>query len=130
MAAAIGNNYAAKAKEFTDRVRKLSVQENWKRVEKAAEKLLDSAAEGEPWAIQVLADRLEGKPAQRIEGVDGNALTFQLQVPWLAQAAQSRGWMPNEIKDIAEEKGPLLIEGGQVSEGERASELGGEDAYP
>ncbi len=64
MAAAIGNQYAAKAKEFLDKLRKASVQEDWKRVTQAAEKLLDCAAAGEPWAIQILADRLDGKAHQ------------------------------------------------------------------
>lgn len=33
----------------------------------AAEKLLDCASKGEPWAIQQLADRLDGKPSQSVE---------------------------------------------------------------
>ena len=33
----------------------------------AAEKLLDFASAGESWAIQQLADRLDGKPAQQVQ---------------------------------------------------------------
>ena len=31
----------------------------------AAEKLADAAAKGEPWAIQMVADRFDGKPTER-----------------------------------------------------------------
>lgn len=42
-------------------------QEDSKRLRDAAEKLLDLAAQGEPWAVQMLADRLDGKPAQQVQ---------------------------------------------------------------
>ena len=38
----------------------------------AAEKLLDCAAGGEPWAIRELADRLDGKPIPIIDVGDGD----------------------------------------------------------
>ena len=36
----------------------------------AVEKLLTLAADGEPWAIKELADRLDGKPAQQVIATD------------------------------------------------------------
>lgn len=62
--APIGNNNAVKNKLWIDTLRRVITQDRSDRVRKAAEKLLDSAAEGEQWAIKELADRLDGKPAQ------------------------------------------------------------------
>lgn len=59
-----GNQNAIKGKEFMDRLRKICVQDDYKQLEKAAQSLLDQAACGEPWAIQMLADRFDGKPNQ------------------------------------------------------------------
>lgn len=42
-------------------------QDDGKRLRDAAEKLLDKAAVGEPWALGMLADRLDGKVAQAVE---------------------------------------------------------------
>ncbi len=66
MAAAIGNQYAAKAKLVTDAIRKAIVQEDGKRLRQGVDKLLDAFASGEPWAIEQVMNRLEGKPAQGV----------------------------------------------------------------
>ncbi len=41
-------------------------QDDGKRLRGAAEKLLDLAEAGEPWAVKELADRLDGKVAQSL----------------------------------------------------------------
>lgn len=41
-------------------------QDSGKRLRECAEILLTLAAKGEPWAVQMLADRLDGKAAQPI----------------------------------------------------------------
>ena len=60
-----------------DRVIVQDEQTKAPRLRKAVEALLDAAAKGEDWAIQMLADRLDGKPKQQTEltGADGSALT-------------------------------------------------------
>lgn len=88
--APIGNDYGAKAKEFLDRVRKLCVQEDWKRLEKAANQLLDKAANGESWAIQMLADKFDGKATQPVEGKIDHSVTHEHRTvsetsSWLAE---------------------------------------------
>ena len=55
-----------KAKRFYAALDRAIVQEDGKRLRAAADKLLDNASKGEPWAIQMLADRLDGKPAQQL----------------------------------------------------------------
>ena len=64
MAAPIGNRNAHKGKIFFDALRRAMAGDDHKRLRKSAERLLDLAAEGEPWAIKELADRLDGRPAQ------------------------------------------------------------------
>ena len=56
-----------KAKPFYDALNRAIAQDDAKRLRAAAEKLLDLAASGEPWAVQHLADRLDGKPKQQID---------------------------------------------------------------
>jgi hypothetical protein len=60
-------------------------QDDRVRVRKAVEKLLDLAAEGEPWAIKELADRLDGKPVQQtvLENSDGTPLLAGIQVTFV-----------------------------------------------
>ena len=57
-----------KNKQFIDALNRAIAQDDGKRLRDAAEKLLDLAAAGEQWAVQMLADRLDGKPAQTILG--------------------------------------------------------------
>lgn len=65
--APVGNQNATKNRPFWESVTRAIAQEDGKRLREAAEKLLTEAANGEPWAIGMLADRLDGKPAQAIE---------------------------------------------------------------
>ena len=61
-----------KSKRFFTVLDRAIEQDDSKRLRAAAEKLLDLAAAGEPWAAQMLADRLDGKPAQQVT-VSGDA---------------------------------------------------------
>lgn len=54
-------------KKFLEALERAIVQDDGKRLRQAAEKLLDLAAGGEGWAIQQLADRLDGKPTQQVD---------------------------------------------------------------
>jgi hypothetical protein len=66
--APIGNKNAAKAKEFETALRRALCQYEKGEVEaghalrKIADKLVDLALDGSPWAIQMVSDRLDGKP--------------------------------------------------------------------
>ena len=57
----------AKIKRFYAALDRAIIQEDGKRLREAAEQLLSFAAAGESWAIQQLADRLDGKPAQQVQ---------------------------------------------------------------
>lgn len=54
-------------KQFLAALERAVKQDDGKKLRAAAEKLLDCAAAGEPWAIQQLADRLDGKPTQQVD---------------------------------------------------------------
>ena len=53
-------------KRFYAALDRAIAQEDGKKLRDAADKLLELAAQGEPWAVQMLADRLDGKPAQQV----------------------------------------------------------------
>lgn len=73
MAAPAGNQNAAKAKLFEGALRRALNSNNRDRLYDIAEKLVQAAEAGESWAIQHVADRLDGKPKQAVEatGADG-----------------------------------------------------------
>lgn len=80
MAAPVGNSNARKGKEWFDALRKECVQRQ--ALEKIARVLVDKAEAGEAWAIQEIANRFDGKPAQAVELSGGVAsLTHE---EWLA----------------------------------------------
>lgn len=66
MAAPKGNDNYLKGSMWNDALRKSITQDSGKRLRAAAEKLIDLAAEGTPWAVKELADRLDGKAFQSI----------------------------------------------------------------
>lgn len=58
------NNLGSKSRLFDNALRRAIAQDDGKRLRDAAEKLLSEAANGEPWAIGMLADRLDGRAVQ------------------------------------------------------------------
>lgn len=69
----------SKQRRFFAALDRAIAQEDGKRLREAAEKLLTLASEGEPWAVQMLADRLDGKPAQQVtlSGDEDNPLRIE-----------------------------------------------------
>ena len=65
MAAPAGNSNAKKGKEWFDALRKECVQKDALR--KIAAVVVEKATQGEQWAIQEVANRFDGKPAQAME---------------------------------------------------------------
>lgn len=67
MAAPLGNQNAAKSKVVHDALRKIAVQEDYRRLNVGLGKVMDAFEAGEPWAAQFVRDTLDGKPAQSVE---------------------------------------------------------------
>ncbi len=66
-----GNPNGAKSEKiFLAAVKRAIAQDDGVRLRQAAEALLDHAAAGEYWAINMLADRLDGKPTQQLQALD------------------------------------------------------------
>lgn len=79
MAAPEGNDNYSRGAIFNDALRRAVKQDDGKRIRAAAEKLLDLAAEGTPWAVRELADRTDGKAAMSValSGADGGPVQIQ-----------------------------------------------------
>lgn len=56
-----GNRHGSKSRRFLGALRRANAQDGGARLARAIEKLLEAAAAGEPWAVRLLADRLDGK---------------------------------------------------------------------
>jgi hypothetical protein len=82
--APFGNTNAQKGKVWNDSLRRAIASDQGARVLKAAQRLLDEASNGEPWAIKELADRLDGKPSQEtvIDTTMGN-LPHHIQISFV-----------------------------------------------
>lgn len=61
-----GNKLGEKSRLFDAALKRAIAQDDGERLRRAAEQLLDKAAEGEAWAINQLADRLDGKAQQSV----------------------------------------------------------------
>lgn len=71
MGAPLGNQNAKKAKVIEGGIRKALAKDDWKRFNDGCEAIADSFAKGEPWAVQFVADRVDGRVSQPVElGVD------------------------------------------------------------
>lgn len=64
-----GNNNATKGRAWYNALSKeLTGNKNAPKLRKLAKKLIEKAQEGEGWALKEIGDRLDGKPAQTIQG--------------------------------------------------------------
>lgn len=75
-----GNQNAKKGKLFYNQLRKALVQEDSLKLRKIADKLVDAAEQGEPWAIKEVIDRVDGKAVQatEISGADGGEIELKM----------------------------------------------------
>lgn len=83
-----GNNLAAKSRLFEQNIKRALQEDDYKKLRAIANKVVALAEEGERWAVELLRDTLDGKPAQQIVATDteGRALAIGL----VAYAAELR----------------------------------------
>jgi hypothetical protein len=74
--APVGNQNGKRGKLFYNQLRIALVQEDSRKLRTIAQKLVDAAEQGEPWAIKEVIDRVDGKAVQatEISGLDGGLL--------------------------------------------------------
>jgi hypothetical protein len=78
--APIGNQNGKKGKLFFNQLRMALVQEDGRKLRNIAQKLVDAAEQGEPWAIKEVIDRVDGKAVQatEISGADGGEIELKM----------------------------------------------------
>lgn len=108
--APVGNQNAAKAKIVEQALRKAAAMDDYKRLRTGCEKLMDAFSEGEPWAIGLVFDRLDGKPAQQLIATDteGRSLAIGL-VAYVAEPEVRSGHtisIPAQAVSITDPEGP------------------------
>lgn len=81
-----GNQLAARGGEFKAAIKRALAQEDYKKLRTIADKVLELAEEGERWAVELLRDTLDGKPAQQIVATDTEGRA--LQIGLVAYAAE------------------------------------------
>lgn len=75
MGAPKGNQNAAKSERLWASMIRRKVAQDPNKLEAAALKVLNAAADGEPWAITELRNTLDGKPVQQVEHSGGMSLS-------------------------------------------------------
>ena len=84
MAAPIGNRNAAKGTEVSHAVRRALASNNWERLRRGADRLAEAFADAEPWAWQMVWERMEGKVPQALNLTSGD--TRELDLASIVQA--------------------------------------------
>lgn len=84
----IGNDYGKKRRLFEANIKRALQDDDYKKLRTIADKVVALAEEGERWAVELLRDTLDGKPAQQIVATDteGRPLAIGL----VAYAAELR----------------------------------------
>ena len=80
--APVGNTNSKKGKLFHGELHKALIQEDRKKLRKIADKLVEAAEEGEPWAIKEIIDRVDGKAVQATEITGADGEDMKLVVSW------------------------------------------------
>jgi hypothetical protein len=65
-----GNQHARKKREFEGTIRRLIAQEQPELLREVAKKVAELAVQGERWAVEMLRDTLDGRPATNIVATD------------------------------------------------------------
>jgi len=70
---------------WANTIRKLAIQEDYRRIHAIAEKLFEKAAEGDLGAAKEIGDRLDGKAVaiQEITGADGKDLPIGIGISFV-----------------------------------------------
>lgn len=86
-----------KIKRFLAALERAITQGDGQKLRDAAEKLLEKAADGEPWAVQMLADRLDGKAVQSVE-VSGDERRDLFDAALLGTALELLKRLPERVR--------------------------------
>lgn len=91
-----GNKHAAKRRQFEEAVRRSLAVDDYKSLRTIVDKVKSLAEDGERWAVELIRDTLDGKPAQQIVATDTEGRA--LQIGLVAYAAELRPDDPISIQ--------------------------------
>jgi hypothetical protein len=76
----VGNKHGAKRREFEQAIRRALASEDGHKLRRIADAVVELATAGERWAVEMLRDTLDGRPAQQIVATDdeGRSLAIAL----------------------------------------------------
>ena len=100
-----GNQAAAKGRQFEKMLVRAIVQDKYVRLRNAAERLLDAASEGQPWAIQFLALKLDGPALPKTEAGDG-----AFSITWSFGAERTLEHQSSQVLDSSTLPAPQPVE--------------------
>lgn len=78
MGAPVGNKNATKNKPWEEALRRALLAEDGQKLRALADKLIERALGGDVTALREIGDRVDGRVAQAITGVDGADLVVRL----------------------------------------------------
>ena len=93
MTFAKGNRASAQGRLVGDEIRKACVQDDRKKLRAGVAKLMSAFAAGEPWAIEQVLNRMDGKPHQSIDldaQTNGEISINLTGLSWLTDSIKQR----------------------------------------
>ena len=96
----IGNTLSAKSKRMTQMLERIMMEDDGKRLYNGLTKLMVAFEAGEPWAVEQVFNRVQGKPAQSLQ-IDDEGATVQFAA--IRMIVVKPETIPNTIKDITHE---------------------------
>jgi hypothetical protein len=80
--APLGNTNSKKGKLFHGELQKALVQEDRLKLRQIANKLVEKAIDGEPWAVKEIMDRVDGKAIQATEISGSEGEDLRMVISW------------------------------------------------
>jgi aromatic ring-opening dioxygenase LigB subunit len=85
-----GNNLGAKSKKFEQAIKRALADEDDRKLRGIADKVVALATDGERWAVEMLRDTLDGKPAQAMT-IAGDEEAPPVQFKGFVELIHARG---------------------------------------
>jgi Family of unknown function (DUF5681) len=83
-------NGSAGPRRFQAAIERALAQDDGKKLRAAVDKMLTAASKGEPWAIQFLAERLDGKATQTVSIIRDACELSDADLGYIAAAGSDR----------------------------------------
>lgn len=95
-----GNTYAAKSRHFEQAIKRSLAADDYQALRDIADKVKELAVAGERWAIELLRDTLDGRPAQQLIATDEDGRPLAIGLIAYAEVRPDAA-LPLPAKDIS-----------------------------